>query len=129
MMDSNVDEAVKQLIDDSKASLNWSLNLDCFILKIIAIPSSKLIWVVGSEDKVFLVDGEGASDGKRERERAGAEKKIVGEEGEGGGKRGGGKGEAWRGSAEQEAALRQAIEDNLQRVTTALRQLSRFGGR
>ena len=60
MIDSKVDEAVKQLIDDSKESLNWSLNLDCFILKIIAIPSSKLIWVVGSEDKVFLIDGETA---------------------------------------------------------------------
>ena len=61
MIDSNIDDAVKQLVNDSKESLNWSLNLDCFILKIIAIPSSKLIWVVGSEEKVFLVDGEMAT--------------------------------------------------------------------
>lgn len=65
MMDSNADKVVNQLIDDSKASLKWSLNLDCFLLKIIAIPSSKLIWVVGSEEKVFLVDGEMATVLKR----------------------------------------------------------------
>ena len=59
-MDSKVDEAVKQLIEDSKGNLNWRLNLDCYILKIIAIPTSELIWVVGSEEKVFLIDGETA---------------------------------------------------------------------
>ena len=61
MMESKVDYAIKQLIDDSKSSLNWRLNLDCFILKIIAVPSSEFIWVVGSEEKVFLIDGETAT--------------------------------------------------------------------
>ncbi len=61
MIDSNVDENVKKLIEDSKGNLRWKLNLDCFILKIIAIPSSRLIWVVGSEEKAFLVDGETAT--------------------------------------------------------------------
>ena len=60
MIDSNVDEALKKIIKDSKGDIKWILNLDCFILKVIAIPSSKLIWVVGSEENIFLVDGDAA---------------------------------------------------------------------
>lgn len=61
MINSKVDIAVKQLVDDSKGNLKWRLNLDCFILKIITIPSSTLIWVIGSEENVFLVDSDTAT--------------------------------------------------------------------
>ena len=61
MNETNIDDALKQMINHSQVDIKWVLNLDCFILNIIAIPSSKLIWVVGSEEKVFLVDGETAT--------------------------------------------------------------------
>ena len=60
MNETNIDDALKQMINHSQVDIKWVLNLDCFILNIIAIPSSKLIWVVGSEEKV-LVDGETAT--------------------------------------------------------------------
>lgn len=55
-MDSNINKIFSRLSDESNESLNWALDLDGFILKIISIPTSGLIWVVTSEEKVFLVN-------------------------------------------------------------------------
>ncbi len=60
MMESDIDDTVRSLIKDSKKDLQWELNLDCFILRIISIPHSTLIWVVGGEEHVFLVDAKKA---------------------------------------------------------------------
>lgn len=52
------DGSLSRLIEASKDKIKWTLSLDSFILKIISIPASKMIWVVGSEGEVFLVNTE-----------------------------------------------------------------------
>jgi hypothetical protein len=47
---------IKRLQSDSQKSMNWKINLNCFILKIIPIHSLNLIWVVSSENQVFVID-------------------------------------------------------------------------
>lgn len=56
MKEESLDESIQEIRKDTQKELEWSLDLDCYILKIIPIPSSKLIWVVGSEENIFLVD-------------------------------------------------------------------------
>ena len=56
MKEESLDESIQEIRKDTQKELEWSLDLDCYILKIIPVPSSKLIWVVGSEENIFLVD-------------------------------------------------------------------------
>ena len=55
-MGQNFTEAIKNIRRATRRDLNWSIDLDCYILKIIPIPSTKFIWVVASEQDVFLVN-------------------------------------------------------------------------
>lgn len=55
-MSSNSDKILNRLEDESKQDINWVLNLDCFILKIITIPLTEIAWVVASEEIVYLVN-------------------------------------------------------------------------
>ena len=57
-MGPGTDKIFNRLKEESDEGLNWTSDLDCFILKIIPIPSSELIWVIASEENVFLVDTE-----------------------------------------------------------------------
>lgn len=60
MINSDANDSMNSIISDSKRDIKWMLDLDCFILKIIGIPSTKLIWVIASQEKVFLIDGDKA---------------------------------------------------------------------
>lgn len=55
-MESNTDKIFSRLKEESKENINWTLGLDGFILKIIPIPASEMIWVIGSENSVHLLD-------------------------------------------------------------------------
>lgn len=55
-MDNNTEKILNRLKKESDESINWTLCLDCYILKIIPVESSELIWVIASEEQVFLVD-------------------------------------------------------------------------
>ena len=56
MMEPNTDQILKLLMRESEDNSNWNIDLDCFILKIIPISSLELLWVISSEEHVFLVD-------------------------------------------------------------------------
>ena len=60
MINSDANDSMNSIISDSNRDIKWMLDLDCFILKIIGIPSTKLIWVIASQEKVFLIDGDKA---------------------------------------------------------------------
>ena len=57
-MKPNFDIILNRLKRESEQDINWTLDLDCFILEIISIPASNWIWVIASEENVFLVDTE-----------------------------------------------------------------------
>jgi WD40 repeat protein len=57
-MNENIDSFFSHLDQDSDENINWTLDLDCYILKVLPIKSSNLIWVIASEEHVFLVDSE-----------------------------------------------------------------------
>lgn len=57
-MEPNTDKIFNRLKEESEENINWALDLDCFILEIIPIPSVELIWIIASEENVFLVDTE-----------------------------------------------------------------------
>ncbi len=55
-MDKNSDKIFTQLNEESNENISWILALNCYILKVLPIESSNLIWVIASEEKIFLVD-------------------------------------------------------------------------
>ena len=55
-MESNTDKIFSRLKEESEENINWTLGLDGFILKIIPIPASKMIWVISSENSVHLLN-------------------------------------------------------------------------
>ena len=55
-MDQSFKDSLNVIRQETQKDLEWSLDLGYYILKIIPIPDSKLLWVVASEEKVFLVD-------------------------------------------------------------------------
>lgn len=55
-MASNTDKIFSRLKEESEENINWTLGLDGFILKIIPIPASEMIWVIGSENSVHLLN-------------------------------------------------------------------------
>ena len=57
-MKPNFDIILNRLKRESEQDINWTLDLDCFILQIISIPASNWIWVIASEENIFLVDTE-----------------------------------------------------------------------
>jgi WD40 repeat protein len=60
-MDSSIKKIFNHLRTDSDEKITWSIHLDVFILEVIPVGNSKLAWVVGSEEKVFLVHRETGS--------------------------------------------------------------------
>lgn len=58
MKEQSFEESIKLVRQESQKDLEWHLDLGCYILKIIPIPLSKLLWVIASEDNVFLIDTE-----------------------------------------------------------------------
>jgi WD40 repeat protein len=57
-MDKKTEKILNRLAEDSEENINWTLDLNCYVLKILPIKSSNLIWVIASEEHVFLVDSE-----------------------------------------------------------------------
>ena len=57
-MDKKTEKILNRLAEDSDENINWTLELDCYILKVLPFKSSNLIWVIASEEHVFLVDSE-----------------------------------------------------------------------
>jgi WD40 repeat protein len=55
-MDEKLDKIFNRLKEESDENINWSIALDGYILKIIPIESADLIWVIASEENVFLID-------------------------------------------------------------------------
>ena len=61
MIEPNTDKILNLLMKESEDNSNWNIDLDCFILKIIPIPATELLWVIASEEHVFLLN---SSNGK-----------------------------------------------------------------
>lgn len=57
-MNTPLDSMMQKILTNTKEEILWKMSLDCYVLKIISIPQTNFIWVIGSEGSLFLIESQ-----------------------------------------------------------------------